>query len=133
MLDLVLMPASLLGFGIALGEKHWSSGGAAALGFGFAGLAVLFGPQIMVPTDSLSLLGAAAIVLSAVFYSLGSIIARPLTKTISAAFLSGLTMLPGGLVLRFGALAMEPGAVQPVSTGPLRPGVGSCSWCCSAR
>jgi drug/metabolite transporter (DMT)-like permease len=50
-------------------------------------------------------------VLSAVFYSLGSVIARPLTKTISAAFMSGLTMLPGGLVLTFGALAMEPGAV----------------------
>jgi hypothetical protein len=49
MLDLVLMPASLLGFGIALGEEHWSSGGAAALGFSFAGLAVLFGPQIVVP------------------------------------------------------------------------------------
>jgi drug/metabolite transporter (DMT)-like permease len=110
-LDLALMPVSLLGFGIALGEERWSSDRAAALGFGFAGLAVLFGPQIVVPTDPLSLLGAAAIVLSAVLYSLGSVIARPLTKTISAAFMSGLTMLPGGLVLTFGALAMEPGAV----------------------
>ena len=54
------------------GEEHWSSGRTAALGFGFAGLAVLFGPQIVVPTDPLSLLGAAAIVLSAVVYSLGS-------------------------------------------------------------
>ena len=43
-------------------------------------------------------------------YSLGSVIARPLTKTTSAAFMSGLTMLPGGLVLTFGALALEPGA-----------------------
>jgi drug/metabolite transporter (DMT)-like permease len=109
-LDLALMPVSLLGFGIALGEEHWSSGRTAALGFGFAGLAVLFGPQIVVPTDPLSLLGAAAIVLSAVVYSLGSVIARPLTKTTSAAFMSGLTMLPGGLVLTFGALALEPGA-----------------------
>ncbi len=40
-LDLALMPVSLLGFGIALGEEHWSLGRTAALGFGFAGLAVL--------------------------------------------------------------------------------------------
>jgi drug/metabolite transporter (DMT)-like permease len=56
-LDLALMPVSLLGFGIALGEEYWSSGRTAALGFGFAGLAVLFGPQIVVPTDPLSLIG----------------------------------------------------------------------------
>ncbi len=109
-LDLALMPVSLLAFGIALGEESWSLGRAAALGFGFAGLAVLFGPQIMAPTDPLGLLGAAAIVLSAVVYSLGSVIARPLTKTTNAAFLSGLTLLPGGLVLTLGALALEPDA-----------------------
>ncbi len=111
-LDLALMPVSLLGFGIALGEEHWSLLRGTALGFGFAGLAVLFGPQIAAPTDLLGLLGAAAIVFSAVVYSLGSVVARPLTKTTSAAFLSGVTMLPGGLVLTFGALAFEPGALD---------------------
>jgi drug/metabolite transporter (DMT)-like permease len=111
-LDLALMPVSLLGFGIALGEEHWTLGRAAALGFGFAGLAVLFGPQIAVPTDPLGLLGAAAIVFSAMVYSLGSVLARPLTESTSAIFMSGLTMLPGGLVLTLGALAFEPGALQ---------------------
>jgi drug/metabolite transporter (DMT)-like permease len=111
-LDLALMPVSLLGFGIALGEEHWNLGRAAALGFGFGGLAVLFGPQVMVPTDLLGLLAAAAIVFSAVVYSLGSVVARPLTKATSAAFMSGLTLLPGGLVLTFGALAFEPGALE---------------------
>ena len=82
------MPVSLLGFGIALGEEHWNLGRAAALGFGFAGLAVLFGPQVMVPDDLLGLLAAAAIVFSAVVYSLGSVIARPLTKATSTAFMS---------------------------------------------
>ena len=109
-LDLALMPVSLLAFGIALGEERWSLGRAAALGFGFAGLAVLFGPQIMAPTDPLGLLGAVAIVFSAVVYSLGSVIARPLTKTTNAAFMSGLTLLSGGLVLTLGALALEPDA-----------------------
>src|SRR5580704_15994708 len=70
-LDLALMPVSLLGFGIVLGEENWSLARVAALGFGFAGLAVLFGPQIVLPADPLGLLGAAAIVFSAVVYSLG--------------------------------------------------------------
>ena len=111
-LDLAMMPVSLLGFGIVLGEEHWSLSRAAALGFGFAGLAALFGPQIVAPTDLLGLLGAAAIVFSAVVYSLGSVIARPLAKTTSAAFLSGVTMLPGGIMLTLGALALEPGALS---------------------
>jgi drug/metabolite transporter (DMT)-like permease len=109
-LDLALMPVSLVVFGIVLGEEHWTRGRAAALGFGLAGLAVLFGPQIAMPTDRLGLLGAAAIVFSAVVYSLGSVIARPLTRTTDATFMSGLTLLPGGLVLMLGALAFEPGA-----------------------
>jgi drug/metabolite transporter (DMT)-like permease len=109
-LDLTLMPVSLLGFGIALGEECWSFGRAIALGFGFAGLAVLFGPQMMMPTDPLGILGAAAIVFSAIVYSLGSVVARPLTKTTNASFLSGLTMLPGGLILTIGAWIFEPGA-----------------------
>lgn len=111
-LDLALMPVSLIGFGLLLGEERWASSRAAALGFGFAGLAVLFGPQLVVPTDWMGLLGSAAIVFSAVVYSLGSVIARPLTRTISAGFMSGLTMLPGGLVLALGALAFEPGALS---------------------
>jgi drug/metabolite transporter (DMT)-like permease len=109
-LDLTLMPVSLLAFGIALGEESWSFGRAMALGFGFAGLAVLFGPQAVVPTDPLGLLSAAAIVFSAVVYSLGSVVARPLAKTTNATFLSALTMLPGGLILTIGAWAFEPGA-----------------------
>ncbi len=109
-LDLTLMPVCLLGFGIALGEESWSLLRALALGFGFAGLAVLFGPQAVMPSDPLGLLGAAAIVFSAVVYSLGSVVARPLTRTTNATFLSGLTMLPGGLILTLGAWAFEPGA-----------------------
>ena len=96
-LDLALMPVSLLTFGILLGEERWTFGRAAALGIGFSGLLILFGPQIAAPTAPLALLGAAAIVFSAVVYSLGSVIARPLTKAISAAYLSGLTLLPGGV------------------------------------
>lgn len=111
-LDLALTPVSLLIFGVALGEECWSKSRTMALGFGFAGLATLFGRQIVAPTDLLGLLGAVATVFSAVVYSLGSVVARPLTKTTSATFLSGLTMLAGGLVLTLGALAFEPAALH---------------------
>ena len=110
-LDLALMPVSLLGFGIMLGEEHWSLSRVMALGLGFAGLVVLFGPQTVAPTDLPGLLGAAAIVFSALAYSLGSVVARPLTKTTSSTFLSGLTLLPGGLAMTLGALGFEPGAL----------------------
>ena len=110
-LDLALMPVSLVGFGILLGEEQWSGTRAAALGCGFVGLAVLFGPQIVVPTDRLGLLGAGAIVFSAVVYSLGSVIARPMAQTMGASYMAGLTMLPGGLALTAGPLVFEPGAV----------------------
>ena len=109
-LNLTLTPVSLLGFGIALGEEGWSLRRAMALGLGFVGLAVLFGQQAAVPTDPLGLLGAAAIVTSALLYSLGSVVARPLATTTNTTFLSGLTMLPGDLMLTAGALAFEPGA-----------------------
>ena len=110
-LDLALMPVCLLGFGIAMGEERWSPARMAALGFGVAGLAALFGPQVVMPEDLLGLAAALAIVFSAVVYSLGSVIARPLTTTTGAAFMSGLTLLPGGLALTGGALAFEPGAL----------------------
>jgi drug/metabolite transporter (DMT)-like permease len=73
---------------------------------------VLFGPQAIMPTDPNGLLGAAAIVFSAVVYSLGSVVARPLTRATNATFLSGLTMLPGGLILTIAAWLFEPGARQ---------------------
>jgi drug/metabolite transporter (DMT)-like permease len=79
-LDLALMPVSLVAFGILLGEERWTVPRVLALCCGFVGLAVLFGPQIAVPTDRLGLLGAGAIVFSAIVYSLGSVIARPLAQ-----------------------------------------------------
>jgi drug/metabolite transporter (DMT)-like permease len=111
-LDLTLMPLSLLGFGLMLGEERWSLWRGAALGVGFGGLIVLFGPEIAAPKDVLGLIAAGAIVFSAVVYSLGSVVARPLAASTGATFISAITLLPGGVALTFGALAFEPGAVQ---------------------
>lgn len=108
-LDLALMPVCLVVFGIVFGEERWTRSRAVALGFGFVGLGVLFGPDIVAPTDTIGLLGAGAILFSTVVYSLGSVIARPLAKTLDTVFMSGLTILPGGLVLTLGAAVLEPG------------------------
>jgi drug/metabolite transporter (DMT)-like permease len=111
-LDLTMMPLSLLGFGLMLGEERWSLWRGAASGVGFGGLIVLFGPEIAAPKDVLGLIAAGAIVFSAVVYSAGSVVARPLAATTSATFISAITLLPGGVVLAFGALAFEPGAAH---------------------
>lgn len=110
-LDLALMPVCLVIFGIMFGEERWTASRAVALGLGFAGLGVLFGPDIVAPSDVLALAGAAAILLSTVVYSLGSVVARPLAKTLDTVFMSGLTIFPGGVVLTAGALWLEPGAM----------------------
>lgn len=109
-LELALTPVSLLGFGILLGEERWTSRRAAALALGFVGLAVLFGPRAALPGDRASFLGIVAIVFSAIVYCLGTVLARPLTTSTGAFYLSGLTLMPGGLVLTLGSLALEPGA-----------------------
>jgi drug/metabolite transporter (DMT)-like permease len=116
-LDLTLMPIGLFAFGIALGEESWTVARAVALGLGFAGLGVLFGSKAAMPGDPLGLLGAAAIVFSALACSLGSVVARPLSRTTNATFLSGLTMLAGGAILTIGAWAFEPGARHAAGFG----------------
>jgi drug/metabolite transporter (DMT)-like permease len=111
-LDMALTPVSLLVFGIMLGEERLTLRRGLALATGFAGLAVLYGPQVVAPTDIEGLLGAAAIAASAAAYCLGSVIARPLTGTTDAIYLSGLTMLPGGAALTLAAFVFEPGAMH---------------------
>ena len=63
----------------------------------------------------MELLGGGALVLSALVYSLGSVLMRPLLRTYTPLLLAGVTMLAGGLVLLAGALLMEPGALQALS------------------
>lgn len=116
-LDLALMPVCLLGFGLLLGEERWTPSRVAAVVLGFAGLGVLFGPEAVAPTDLWGLAAAAAIVFSTAAYSLGSVVARPLATSLDAAYMSGLTILPGGLALTLGALAFEPGAAAAASFG----------------
>ncbi len=121
-LDLALMPVALLAIAALLGEERFSPARAAGVVLGVAGLFLLFGPQALngEPGRSgagtaMGFLGGGAIVLSAFFYSLGSVLARPLLRIYPPALVSGVTTLGGGVVLLAGALALEPGAVAALS------------------
>ena len=52
---------------------------------------------------------------------------RILTTSLDAAYLSGLTLLPGGIVLTLGALAIEPGAAPVGEPTPMSTAAGSVS------
>lgn len=122
-LDLALMPVALLAIAALLGEERFSPARAAGVALGIAGLLVLFGPQALdgggpeggEAGTAMWLAGGGAIVLSALVYSLGSVLARPLLRAYPPVLVSGVTTLGGGLALVVGALVLEPGAVAALS------------------
>ena len=122
-LDLALMPVALLAIAALLGEERFSPARAAGVALGVAGLLVLFGPQALddggpegdAAGTAMWLVGGGAIVLSALVYSLGSVLARPLLRAYPPALVSGVTTLGGGLALVAVALVLEPGATAALS------------------
>ena len=106
-----LTPISLLGFGLALGQERVGRARLAAIGLGLAGILLLFGPKALAGRlDATEALGAAGIALSTLCYTAGSVLARPLMRTLSPAEVAAATNLVGGLALLLGSLAFEPGA-----------------------
>jgi len=118
-IDLSFLPVALLAFGVAVGEERFDRGKALSMAVGVSGLAILLGPKALAEHagSSLELWGAGAIVLSAVSYAAGSVMARPLLRTYPAVLVSGLTLLGGGLVTTAGSVLFEPGALEAL---PLR-------------
>jgi drug/metabolite transporter (DMT)-like permease len=117
-LDMAFMPVALLSIDAMLGEERFTRARAFGVAVGVSGLFILFGPKAFssnAAASSLELWGGSAIVLSALVYSLGSVLARPLLRTYPSFLLSGLMLLGGGLALFAGSMALEPGAAQAVS------------------
>jgi drug/metabolite transporter (DMT)-like permease len=122
-LDLALMPVALLAIAALLGEERFSPARAAGVALGVAGLLLLFGPQVLnsggpdgdSARGAMWFAGGAAIVLSALLYSLGSVLSRPLLRGYPPTLVSGVTTLGGGAALVAGALLLEPGAVAALS------------------
>ncbi len=117
-LDLAFMPVALLSIGVMFGEDRFTYARGIGVAIGIGGLFILFGPKAFGGTaasTTAELLGGSAIVASALTYSVGSVLARPLLRTYPAFLLSGLMLLGGGLLLLSGAIGLEPGAAQAMS------------------
>ncbi|MBX7246676.1 MAG: EamA family transporter [Candidatus Sumerlaeaceae bacterium] len=89
----------------------------AGLLIGFAGLAILIGPQKLSAHDQpVDLVGAGTVLLAALSWSVGSLYSRRLPKTASPIFNTGAQMIAGGTLLLIAGLAtgetslLHPGA-----------------------
>lgn len=106
-----LTPISLLGFSVALGQERFSMRQVGAIALGVVGILVLFGPAAMQGTlDIWLMLGAGGVIIGCLCYSFGSVLARPMMRTLAPVQMSGLTNLIGGSLLLLGSLLFEPGA-----------------------
>ncbi len=106
-----LTPVSLLGFSVLLGQERFSRRQAGATTLGICGILLLFGPKAFAgQLDALELLGAAGVLASTLAYSAGSVLARPLMRSLPPVQMAASTNLLGGLMLLAFSLAFEPGA-----------------------
>ncbi len=113
-----LTPVALLGFSVALGQERFSLRQLGALGLGVLGVATLFGPAALAGTlDVREVLGASGVTVGCLCYCLGSVMTRPMMRTLAPVQLAGLTDLLGGVVLVAASLAVEPGSWAALDFG----------------
>jgi drug/metabolite transporter (DMT)-like permease len=106
-----LTPMALLVFAVAAGQESFSPRRIVAVLIGVAGVLVLFGPAALSGRlDVWELIGAAGVTIGCLCYTAGSVMTRPMMRTLEPVQLAGLTDLIGGLVLLVSALGVEPGA-----------------------
>jgi drug/metabolite transporter (DMT)-like permease len=106
-----LTPLALLVFSVALGQERFSPRRFGAILLGIIGVLMLFGPAAIAGTlDAWRIIGAAGVAVGTLCYTLGSVMTRPMMRTLEPVQLAGLTDLIGGLIMLFVALAVEPGA-----------------------
>ena len=108
-----LTPVSLLGFAVLLGQERFRWRQVAAIALGVAGILVLFGPKAIDGAFGWpQIWGACAVIVGLLSYSLGSVLARPLMRTLPPGEVAAMTNFIGGLILLIGSLFLEPGAIR---------------------
>jgi drug/metabolite transporter (DMT)-like permease len=108
-----LTPLALLVFTVVLGQERFSPRRLGAILLGIVGVLMLFGPAALAGTlDAWRIIGAAGVAVGTLCYTLGSVMTRPMMRTLEPVQLAGLTDVIGGLIMLFVALAVEPGAWQ---------------------
>jgi drug/metabolite transporter (DMT)-like permease len=107
-----LTPISLLGFSVVMGQERFRPRQLAAMAVGVAGIFMLFGPDALAGTlNGWAMLGAAGVTIGCLCYSAGSVMARPLMRSLAPTQMAAMTNLIGGLILLFASLLFEPGAL----------------------
>ena len=110
-LSSALTPIALLGFAVAMGQERFAWRQIGAIALGVLGIFVLFGPEALAGRlDLRELLGASGVIVGCLAYSAGSVMARPLMRTLAPAQMAAMTNLIGGVLLLVAAVAFEPGA-----------------------
>jgi drug/metabolite transporter (DMT)-like permease len=106
-----LTPIALLAFAVAMGQERFTRRQLGAIALGVMGVFTLFGPAALAGRlDVWEVIGAAGVITGCLCYCLGSVMTRPMMRTLEPVQLAGLTALLGGLVLLLSALVAEPGA-----------------------
>ena len=112
-LSSALTPIALLGFAVAFRQERSSWRQLAAIAVGVVGILVLFGPSAFAGTlDGRELAGASGVIVGTLFYSAGSVMARPLMNSLAPAQMAAMTNLIGGAILLAASIAFEPGAAS---------------------
>lgn len=111
-----LTPIFLLIFSVGLGQERLSWRQVAAILLGVTGVLMLFGPDALAgELDLWEVIGASGVVIGCLSYSLGSVLTRPMMRTVAPMQLAALTDLIGGGVLLLFAVPLEPGGWAALS------------------
>ncbi len=110
-----LTPLALLTFTVALGQERFSPRQLGAIAVGIAGVLMLFGPAALAGTlDVWKVAGAAGVAVGCLCYTFGSVMTRPMMRTLEPVQLAGLTDFIGGMVMLLVSLGIEPGAWESI-------------------
>lgn len=110
-----LTPIALLCFSVALGQDRFSRRQLGAIAIGVTGVLTLFGPSAFAGTlDVWQVAGAGGVTLGCLCYCAGSVMTRPIMRTVEPVQLAGLTDLIGGVILLTSSLGLEPGAGESI-------------------
>jgi len=112
-IEAALTPLSLVVFAVLLRQEQAGAWLFGALALGIGGIMLLFGPTALsAQHDAMELIGGFGVILSCFSYAAGTVLARPLTRSLPPAQVAAMTSLFGGLLLLAICLPLEPGAWQ---------------------
>lgn len=106
-IEMSLTPLALLVFGVALKEEAWTTSRAVAVLLGAVGLLLLFINDLRLAVDWVTAISLAAVAWAAVSSAWGSVLARPLLRSVGPVVVAGSSTLIGGAAMCVLSVAFE--------------------------